>query len=381
MPTRVILVRHGQSTYNNQKRYQGCSDESVLTEKGCLTAYQTGIALSSTSISTIYASPLQRTQQTAHEMIAAMSAVNYSAPVLQTHSNLKEVDLPAWQGLQFQYVREHFAEDYRCWKERPHEFCMTVAQSEERIAQNRSATALPTSNSFFPVQNLYEKAQQFWDEILPQHDDETIVIVSHGGTIRALIATAIDMHPSNFHTLQQSNCGISVLNFSDRHAAQLEFLNLTHHLGEVLPKLKEGKFGLRLLLVPAEESSLLHELADRFASLTINLCLTGTSQNAQRIANLLLNRKIPTIHISTFRPNFLEIWHQAIYCQAPNALCTGLVIVEKDKTADILHQALNLSNQASLHLEPGTVSVLFYPTSLNVPVIQALNLSNQGITA
>jgi phosphoserine phosphatase len=314
-------------------------------------------------------------------MIAAISAVAHSVPVLRTHPNLKEVNLPVWQGLPFQYVREHFAEDYRCWKERPHEFCMTVAQAEAGSANSSSTATLPASKSFFPVQSLYEKAQQFWAEVLPDHDNETIVIVSHGGTIRALIATAIDIHPSNFHTLQQSNCGISVLNFSDRETAQLEFLNLTHHLGEVLPKLKEGKFGLRLLLVPAKESSLLHELADRFASLPIDLCLTSGSQNARQIASLLLNRKMPTIHVPVFRSNFLETCHQAICCQEPDALCTGLVIAEKDEIADILHQALNLSNQACLHLESGTVSVLFYPTSLNVPVIQVLNLSNQGINA
>ena len=40
--TRVILVRHGQSSFNAEGRYQGSSDESVLTEFGRQTARQTG---------------------------------------------------------------------------------------------------------------------------------------------------------------------------------------------------------------------------------------------------------------------------------------------------------------------------------------------------
>ncbi|MEL7246110.1 MAG: histidine phosphatase family protein, partial [Cyanobacteria bacterium J06573_2] len=62
--TRVILVRHGRSTYNEQQRYQGCCDESVLTEKGKLQALKTGLALSQIRFDAVYVSPLKRTQET-----------------------------------------------------------------------------------------------------------------------------------------------------------------------------------------------------------------------------------------------------------------------------------------------------------------------------
>ena len=45
MTTRVILVRHGQSTYNAQSRIQGRLDASVLTEKGSVAAQKVGDAL------------------------------------------------------------------------------------------------------------------------------------------------------------------------------------------------------------------------------------------------------------------------------------------------------------------------------------------------
>ena len=65
MATRVIIVRHGQSTYNAKKMIQGRCDKSVLTDKGISDAQQVGQALSGIKIDTFYCSPLQRAKQTA----------------------------------------------------------------------------------------------------------------------------------------------------------------------------------------------------------------------------------------------------------------------------------------------------------------------------
>ncbi|HAA31473.1 MAG TPA: histidine phosphatase family protein, partial [Cyanobacteria bacterium UBA8553] len=70
--TRVILVRHGESTFNAQHRHQGSSDISVLTEIGRSAARQTGTFLSGLSFDAVYTSSLKRTQQTTSEMLAMM---------------------------------------------------------------------------------------------------------------------------------------------------------------------------------------------------------------------------------------------------------------------------------------------------------------------
>ena len=128
--TRVILVRHGRSTYNEQQRYQGCCDESVLTEKGKQQAFETGIALKNINFDAIYVSPLQRTQETAGEILRA----NKSNPKLYLNSNLKEVDLSIWEGLQYKYVCQEFAAEYRIWEETPHEF--TIEINWKNFSQN-----------------------------------------------------------------------------------------------------------------------------------------------------------------------------------------------------------------------------------------------------
>ena len=71
-PTRVILVRHGRSTFNDQGRYQGSSNQSVLTQQGIDASHLVGKHLSLTPIDTIYASPLQRVQQTAQAISKGM---------------------------------------------------------------------------------------------------------------------------------------------------------------------------------------------------------------------------------------------------------------------------------------------------------------------
>jgi broad specificity phosphatase PhoE len=87
--TRVIIVRHGQSTYNIEKRIQGRSDASSLTAKGQNDASQAGKALSSISFQAIYSSPLQRAKSTA-EIIRSQLATQ--SPVIQIDENLVEVD-------------------------------------------------------------------------------------------------------------------------------------------------------------------------------------------------------------------------------------------------------------------------------------------------
>ena len=235
MTTRVVIVRHGQSSYNTERRIQGRSDASVLTQTGREDAQKVGAALSNLKFAAVYTSPLQRAKQSAQVIVNSFAT---ATPVTPT-DRLLEIDLPLWEGLLVQDVQEKFPEDYHDWHNHPDEFVMEVSQPQG-------------SREHFPVVAIYEQARQFWQEILPQHQGETILIVGHNGINRALINTALGMSPSRYHSIQQSNCGISVLNFSGGlgQPVQLESLNQIAHLGrDVLPSVRPNHRGLRLLLV------------------------------------------------------------------------------------------------------------------------------------
>jgi phosphoserine phosphatase len=235
--TRVIIVRHGQSTYNIEKRIQGRTDASTISEKGRNQACLAGKALTNIQFNAIYSSPLRRAKETA-DIIQSELTNNFGSAVPQTSDKLLEIDLPLWETMFSADVKQKFAEDYRTWKERPHELRMLVPETEG-------------TKKHFPVLALYEQAREFWQEILSRHQGQTILIVGHNGINRALISTALSISPSRYHCIQQSNCGISVLNFSGGlgQPVQLESMNQTQHLGEILPSLRPNHQGVRLLLV------------------------------------------------------------------------------------------------------------------------------------
>ncbi len=235
MSTRVIILRHGQSTYNSQGRIQGRSDLSVLTDRGRADAQMTGKAFQGLTFDAIYCSPLQRAQQTAATVLACLPA-KYT---IQTDDRLLEIDLPLWETMQNTEVREKYAAEYRSWKEHPHEFKMLLPQADGGETE------------FFPVLSLYQQASSFWQDILTRHHGKTIAIVAHNGINRALISTAVGIPPQMYHSVQQSNCGVTVLNFSGGWGenVQIESLNQTSHLGQNLPTFRPHNQGPRFLLI------------------------------------------------------------------------------------------------------------------------------------
>ncbi|MBW4564808.1 MAG: histidine phosphatase family protein [Mojavia pulchra JT2-VF2] len=236
--TRVIIVRHGQSSYNTERRIQGRTDASKLTEKGRNDASKLGKALGNILFQAIYTSPLQRAKHTAEIIHSELMINAVQSAVPQVSNKLMEIHLPLWAEMLSADVQQKFAEDYRIWKETPDKLRMLLEDAQG-------------TKEHFPVLALYEQARQFWQDTLPRHQGETLLIVGHNGINRALISTALGIPPSRYHSIQQSNCGITVLNFAGGlgEAVQLESLNQTQYTGEILPSLRPGHQGVRLLLV------------------------------------------------------------------------------------------------------------------------------------
>ncbi|ELS01548.1 fructose-2,6-bisphosphatase [Xenococcus sp. PCC 7305] len=231
MATRVIIVRHGQSTYNAKKIIQGRCDESVLTEKGIADAKNAGQALSNIKVDAFYCSPLQRAKQTAEIIHSCLN----NPPALQPTEQLMEIDLPLWEKMQKQEVLDKYPTEYSHWKQQPHQFKMVLNDGQE----------------YYPVLSLYEQAKGFWQDAIAQNQGKTILITAHNGINRCLIMSAVGIPPERYHSIQQSNCGLTVLNFSGDFgdSVQIESLNQTSHLGLPVPSYRKPHQGPRLLLV------------------------------------------------------------------------------------------------------------------------------------
>ena len=211
----------------------------MLTDAGRATARLIAPALSGLTFDAIYSSPLQRAKETAEIIQSSLP----NPPKLQALANLLEIDLPCWELMSKEEVKEKFPAEYHLWKERPDELRMEISDAFG-------------IRKFFPVLAIYEQAKQFWLEVLPRHAGKTILVVAHNGINRALISTALGIPPSRYHSIQQSNCGINVLNFPDNledldrlSSVQMESMNIIAHLGDPLPKPRPGHQGPRFLLV------------------------------------------------------------------------------------------------------------------------------------
>nr|WP_299411276.1 histidine phosphatase family protein [Acaryochloris sp. IP29b_bin.148] len=236
MATRVILVRHGESTFNVEGRVQGHLDKSTLTERGLADARQVGSVLKDIAFDAIYCSPLQRAGQTAATLKQEMTAGPYPVPSIQVLDGLIEIGLPLWEGMTFTEVKANFPEQYQCWNTAPDQLCMELPDQAQ---------------PFYPVPALYEQAQRLWQDLLAKHANQTLLLVGHSGINRALLSTALGLTSDRYQRLQQANCNISVLNFPDglQQKPQLETLNVTDHLGLPLPKWWRHYRSLRLILV------------------------------------------------------------------------------------------------------------------------------------
>ncbi|KAJ7567406.1 hypothetical protein O6H91_02G145900 [Diphasiastrum complanatum] len=191
-PKRVVLVRHGQSTWNEIGRIQGSSNFAVLTAKGESQAETSRQMLLSDSFDLCFHSPLARAKRTA-EIIWGFRK-NAMIPI----EDLREIDLYSFQGLMKNEGKQLYGEAYRTW---------------QKDAANFSI------DGHYPVRELWERAQKCWSTILCS-EGRSILVVAHNAVNQALVATAAGLGPEYFRQLLQSNCGVSVLDFTPRSSGE-----------------------------------------------------------------------------------------------------------------------------------------------------------------
>ncbi|XP_058087360.1 probable 2-carboxy-D-arabinitol-1-phosphatase [Magnolia sinica] len=185
---RVVLVRHGQSTWNEEGRIQGSSDYSVLTQKGEAQAETSRQMLLSDTFHVCFHSPLIRSKRTAEIIWADRDEE------MIPEFDLREIDLYSFQGLLKHEGKEKFGEAYRQW---------------QKDAANFNI------DGHYPVRELWARAKNCWNKIL-KHEGKCVLVVAHNAVNQALVATAIGLGTKYFRILLQSNCGVSVLDFTPR---------------------------------------------------------------------------------------------------------------------------------------------------------------------
>jgi probable phosphoglycerate mutase len=204
-PTRMLLLRHGQTALSVERRYSGRGNPE-LTELGREQAARAAKRLGSRSeIAAVISSPLGRARETAESAAAALGL-----PV-QVHDGLIETDFGTWEGLTFHEASEGDPELFKRWL-------------------GDTSIAPPGGESFDTVTERVVRAQS---EIVADHGAGEVLLVSHVTPIKVLLRAALDVGPSILYRLHLDLASLSIAEFYPDGGASVRLVNDTNHLRDL----------------------------------------------------------------------------------------------------------------------------------------------------
>src|SRR5947209_4731840 len=202
--TRLILVRHGETQANREMRYIGRRNDA-LTEQGHTQAQQLAEALASLSVAAIYSSPLERAYHTALP-IAARHHLE-----VQVLDDLRESNFGLWEGLT-----------------RAEAMARSPHDAEHIDAWLRDTTLAPPDGE--SIEAMHERVRAVTEQLVQAHTDQTIVLVSHVGPIKALLCAALGAPTSTIFRIFLDPATISVIDWREPFPV-VRLMNSHAHLG------------------------------------------------------------------------------------------------------------------------------------------------------
>jgi probable phosphoglycerate mutase len=198
---RLVLVRHGETIWNEEGRLQGATDVP-LSQRGRAQAARLAERLAGQTFAAIYASDLRRASET-----AAILAASHDLPV-RLDPRLREQSKGVWEGLTWPDIEERYPDDLARWEvDRDHP--PGGAESASAV-EARVRAALAAIRAAHP-------------------GDEAVLLVGHGMTLRTLICVALGIDSFVGRNLQLDNTSLSKLHIGADGAALVR-LNDTCHL-------------------------------------------------------------------------------------------------------------------------------------------------------
>ena len=204
-PTRLLLLRHGETPLSAERRFSGRGDPA-LNERGLAQAQAAARRLSAYDVSAVVSSPLQRAAQTAAAVAAA-----FGVDVV-TNDGFAETDFGEWEGLTFAEIRGGWPKEMAAWLADPD-------------------VAPPGGESFTAT---FARVQSARDKLLAEHPGATVVLVSHVTPIKTLLRQALEAPPQALYRIHLDPASLSTTDWWPGGQAVVRLLNDTSHLGSDL---------------------------------------------------------------------------------------------------------------------------------------------------
>ena len=198
---KILLVRHGETEWNSLSRFQGQID-IPLNDEGLRQARRLSARFEGWGPSVIYSSPLSRARKTA-ELIAVGAS---QAPFVLL-DGLAEMGFGSWEGRSIREVESEDPGRFKEWMNSPFE-CPPPEGEPHGLLEKRVRESL---------------------EEITSAEGERMVVVSHGGILRIILALLFDIPLSTVWRMRVTNCSVTGVHMKkDRYS--LAFLNDDLHV-------------------------------------------------------------------------------------------------------------------------------------------------------
>ena len=207
MKTRIYFVRHGETDYNVQHRFQGSTD-NPLNERGLEQVSCLWQPMSRIYLDKIYVSPYKRTMQTAKQVLAGRDI-----PVIP-EPRLCEIHCGQWEGLVREQIEERWPGMIELWEHHPDELQMQDGESFKQV-QDRSFEA--------------------FKEILEKEAGKSVAIVTHMLTIQLIMSKLLGIPIREvWDMVRLENTSITTIDFSSNNEFEVIKWGEDAHLHEYL---------------------------------------------------------------------------------------------------------------------------------------------------
>jgi alpha-ribazole phosphatase len=201
MKMRLLIARHGLTTWNTEGRFQGQTDVP-LNHTGRRQADALAKRLAGEHIDVVYASDLSRAWET------ATTIVTHHTCLLHAEPGLREMSFGDWEGLTYTEIQERDAQLLAHW---------------EADELNVSAPAGET------LQQIAQRVQTVLERLIVDHPDETVLLVAHGGALQVLLCLALGLSPQSYWQFHLDQASLSEVRIYPQGAI-LNLFNDTCHL-------------------------------------------------------------------------------------------------------------------------------------------------------
>lgn len=194
---KLILVRHGESTWNKLKRVQGTRNPR-LSDRGIKQSQLLADRFNGMKFDAVYSSPLTRAYHTAKILTNSN---------ICTIEDLQEIKLGVWEGKTINQVSREYKEIYDQWYQKPLEVKIPGAET---------------------ILEFKERVVKTFDKIRAQHPNQEVLVVTHGGVITIYLAHLLEMNLNKLWSISLKNNSVTILSFYEEFPCVLLFNDTCH---------------------------------------------------------------------------------------------------------------------------------------------------------